>query len=140
MKKSILLVAILLGFLLLINFSDIFRALIISPFLGAKNVSTFEEYITLHGEFSAGEDNWKGSSVEGIKKMHGNYLRCHPTSKDLQLYRTFKMQPEEFWNWLNYFTHPRYKLPYIEKKQILYAKRPPTICPELYPDDEIDIK
>ncbi len=140
MRKILLILTIILLFLLISNFSSLFRLFFLSSLFGSSSLTTFESYTTLHGEFSAREDQIKGSTFKGVTKMQENYLRCHPKSKDFQLYRTFKMHPIEFWNWFNYFTHPRYQLPYIEKNKVLNTKRPPTICPELYPDDAIDIK
>lgn len=91
-------------------------------------------YKTQHDDFFGYED---GGFVKGEEKdfpnvveKYSTYKKCHPTTPDTILYRTTPMKSWQFWNWLNYFTHPRWQLPYLAPKDVLPKLKfsPPNVC------------
>ncbi len=69
-------------------------------------------YETENNEFNSIEMLSKGISFNSIQENFDNFKNSHPNTKDIILYRTFKVNILEFWNWHDYITHERYKLPY----------------------------
>lgn len=129
----------LIIFMLLANYSGWFRLLVIN-FWPDKHITYFR-YTTRHRDFSSEEEfGWKGRrSYAQVADLLDNYRRCQPTSPDTVLYRTFRKEPGEFYNWLAFLTHPRYRLPYIDSELV---KDPPdrlypTVCPDRYPERSV---
>ena len=123
----------LIVFLALCSYSYMYRRMVVTWF-APENTLTFQ-YTTRHAEFRMREEvSWK-TGERTYKEIEGHfnrYKQCHPTSADTVLYRTFKKDVWQFWNWFAFFTHPRYKIPYIDPTTIpeIPSKIPPIICPE----------
>lgn len=121
-------------FLMVSNYVGIFRTLCITN-LGGVNLSRFM-YSTRNQELNPVEETeWMmpgNRTFEEITTYHVRYKECHPTHPDPTLYRRFSMKWWHFWNWFNYFTHPRWRLPYLAKEDTL--PRPevntPSVCAE----------
>ncbi|GAB4018979.1 hypothetical protein [Spirosoma koreense] len=117
--------------MVLSNFSVTFRRFVIG-WLPGENIYRFE-YTTKNGEFKMREDlSWKGLTMYSkVEHRFNRYKQCYPTTTDTILYRTFKKNGWQFWNWLAFFIHPRYKLLYIDPDKVPVAanKLPPTVCP-----------
>ena len=96
------------------------------------------DYSTLHGELRTHQDGVivKGYSWSNVVHTLNGYKRCRPTSPDTVLYRLYKLQPYQFWDYLNYFTRPQWQLPYLDPTQIQppLNPKPPTLCPPDSPD------
>jgi len=80
-------------------------------------------FSTLHEEycrvaFEGMAPNWEklGTGFEQFRKEN-------PQSQDTVLYRLFKRPPWQVWNWITFFTHPRYQYPYLPPDQVKPRKK-----------------
>lgn len=104
MKKVKYIAAILLIFIFLSNFT------------GQKTVFgglPVYNYTSNSGEFEVIEIPWKGIKFENTLANFKAYKEQN--TNDTILYRNFPKKPLHFWNWYEYATHDRYKLPYRRK-------------------------
>ena len=96
------------------------------------------EYSTLHGDFQIQQDGIivKSYPWSIVSLYFNDYKACRPTSPDTVLYRLYTLKPYQFWDYLNYFIRPQWRLPYLPPDQIQppLNPRPPSICPESTPD------
>ncbi len=92
------------------------------------------EYATLHGEVRTYQDGIIvfGASWSNVLHRFKKYKECHPSSPDTTLYRLYTFKPYQFWDYLNYFIRPQWRLPYLAPDQIQppLNPHPPSICPE----------
>ena len=95
-----------------------------------KSIAGIWLYTTKHGEFKRGQDGLFifSNSYERVVNDFTDYKRCHPTSPDTVLYRTFKLDPWQFWNWIDYYTNPRWKYPYLSPAEIEPKLHPSPQC------------
>lgn len=124
---------LLMAWLALCSYSYMYRRIVVTLFAPENTVSF--RYTTRRAEFNIREEvSWKtGERKYATIEAHFNrYRQCHPTTADTVLYRTFRKDAWQFWNWFAFFTHPRYKLPYIDPATVPQSPRtiPPGICPE----------
>lgn len=134
-RKQLTFGALILGFLVLCNYSFLFRLYVLSP-LTPDNTISFT-YITPHAEFRARElAEWKTGKItyDQVQQHFSQFKKCFPTSADTILYRTFTKDAWQFWNWAGYLTHPRYKLPYINSATVppLRKQSRPNLCPGIF--------
>ncbi|WP_259016538.1 hypothetical protein [Emticicia fluvialis] len=105
------------------NYIGLFRMLLGSVlFLPEFHIKDFN-YSTAHGEFRMWEDEMKGPHIRDIDIIFKSFRECYPTSPDTIVYRNFRRNIWEFWNWGNFFTHERYKLPYLSPDDIKSMKK-----------------
>jgi hypothetical protein len=128
----------LLTSLILINYTIFFRELLLGWF-PLENLRDYtytiknQEFKVEEGYFPVGFYLIKSVTYyDDVIRSHAIYVHCHPTHSDLMLYRTFRMRPWHFWNWFNYFTHPRWDIPYLNPKDLQPLPKNPTpsICSE----------
>lgn len=104
MKKKTMIISVLLILLVLLSNYTPLKTIF-------KGLPVYD-YATEQNEFKSSEIPWKGSKFQKTLNSFEEFKRDNPNSNDTILYRTFKINPLEFWNWHEYMTHPRYKLPY----------------------------
>jgi hypothetical protein len=130
-KRMVWLIALLL-FILLSNVFLPVRWLvaIILPKEEAKSIEGIWLYTTRHGEFQRGQNGLLvlGNSYSRVLEGFNNYKRCHPNSPDTVLYRTYRLKIWQFWDWINYFTEPRWKHPYLDTIEINNRLNPTPYC------------
>ncbi|MDP9078824.1 MAG: hypothetical protein M3O71_15450 [Bacteroidota bacterium] len=105
MKKKVLLIIILL--IVVINL----------PFWNFVIQSNYS-YSNIDGSFTYNEEGAKGKTFWGCQRFYGYFLCQHPDKDtgDNRLYRTFTINPWEFWQWREMIFHSeRFSLPYLEK-------------------------
>lgn len=134
-KKRLWLTGGILFFVILSNFFLPVRWIVafILPEKQQESISGIWLYTTEHGEFQRGQEGLIvfSNSYERVTTGFDEYVKCHPTTPDNVLYRTFKLEPWQFWNWINYFIDPRWKYPYKDPSAIKakLLTPPPSICP-----------
>ena len=84
------------------------------------------QYTTLHGEFTAFQETGIifSNTFEAVDTRFGHYKRCHPTSPDTVLYRTYSFKPYMFWEVGSYLTQPWWKLPYLPSDEVKPRLKP----------------
>ncbi len=105
MKKMTISILIIVLIILLANYTGL------KTVLGGLPVY---KYATESNEFVDTEILWKGLNFENTLSNFKKFKVENPNTNDAVLYRTFKIEPLKFWNWHDYLTHERYKLPYKE--------------------------
>ena len=107
-KRYLLVVA----FIILSNFQPLkfFFATFIEPFC------TTLDYATPSGGFMDDEIPLMARKYDGIARRFDSYKLEHPS--DTILYRLYRINPIMFWEWSDMFTHPKYRLPYLNPKEI----------------------
>ncbi|RPD91198.1 hypothetical protein EGM88_14765 [Aureibaculum marinum] len=73
-------------------------------------------FATEQNKFKSVEIPWKGVKFQNTVNSFEKFEKENLNTNDSILYRTFKINPLKFWNWHEYITHPRYKLPYKSKE------------------------
>lgn len=106
MKKVIYITAIILVFIIVSN---------LTPMQTLFKGLPVYNYTSNTDEFKSIEIPWKGIEFENTLSSFKTYKEQN--TNDTILYRNFSIQPLHFWNWYEYTTHKRYRLPY--KKQII---------------------
>ena len=78
------------------------------------------QYTTLHGEYTNHQETFIifSNGWETVWSGFQNYKRCHPSSPDTVLYRTYSFKPYMFWEVGSYLTQPWWKLPYLLPEQV----------------------
>lgn len=124
MKKKFIWLSFFVAFILFTNYGGIFRILTVGViFSDPKFHVTYYTYSTAHGEFRMWEDEMKGPHIKDLDIIFKSFRECYPTSPDTIVYRNFRRNIWEFWNWGHFFTHERYKLPYLSPGDIKPMKR-----------------
>ncbi|HEV8582537.1 MAG TPA: hypothetical protein VGX68_26015 [Thermoanaerobaculia bacterium] len=82
--------------------------------LGLKEMRLFKgySYVSSDGRFSAGGSNClktNDCSWSGVERNFAEYAQSHP---GVRLLRCEPIHPWQFWNWFEYATNPRWRLPY----------------------------
>ena len=105
-------------YLVLCSYSLTFRRVFLS-WIPGDNIAYYK-YATLHGEFHMTENwSWKGhTSFSEVETHFNRFKHCYPNTADTILYRTFRRDGFQFWNWVAFYMHPRYKLPYIDPEKV----------------------
>ena len=70
-------------------------------------------YTTIDHGFNDEEILFKGRDYETVSRLFENYKEMNGKPNAV-LYRTFPIEPWRFWLWLQYLSHPKYRLPYLE--------------------------
>ncbi len=78
-------------------------------YLGLYHPFKFE---TTNGEFSATLHFGQSMKMEDIENRFESFKQDNPTIENVKLYRNFKINVLEFWNWYRFATHPMYRYPY----------------------------
>ena len=130
---------LLLFFLFMTNYDVFVTRSVLYTIAGLDNLIQFDRFTTIHAEVERIENASfpiKGDGYENMLESFIHYRNCNPASPDTVMYRTFQMRPLQFWNWLNFFTHPRWRHPYINAYLVQHYLNPlpPTHCPDQYPD------
>ena len=74
---------------------------------------SFQQNQSVHG-YNLPKVIWQFWDKEELPPMIQTIKENNLT--DTVLYRTFSKDPLKFWLWRSYFTHERYKYPYIDLK------------------------
>lgn len=138
-RRTWLLVAICL-YLLLVNTLGIVRLLtgMAIGAMGAPDRATNTlvgnlQYTTVHGEYTGFQERGIlfSNTFEDVNNRFQLYKRCHPTSPDTMLYRTYRFEPYMFWEVGAYLTQPEWKLPYLAPDQVQSRLNPKPVnrCP-----------
>ena len=129
MKKKAIWFSIFVAVILFTNYGGIFRILTVGVVFSDPKFHVINyTYSTAHGEFKMWEDEMKGPHFKDMDTIFKSFRECYPTSPDTIVYRTFKKNIWEFWNWGHFFTNERYKLPYLSPDDIksMKKKTPPV--------------
>ena len=97
------------------------------------------QYTTLHGEFTAFQETGIifSNTFKAVDNRFQDYKRCHPTSPDTVLYRTYSFKPYMFWEVGSYLTQPWWKLPYLPANEVKPRLKPRPVRP--CPDEQEDL-
>ena len=112
MKKRLRIrVVLMASVVLLIVVSNIYSG-VINVFV--EGIGKSYAYSTESGAFTDVEIPTKGRDISMVEQRFQLYLDKNPPVSDTVLYRTFKPNLLEFWNWYSYVTHERYKYKYLK--------------------------
>ncbi len=104
---------------ILTNYVFPFRVIVGMVFSSPNLHVDYFTYSTAHGEFRSFEEPLKGPQFKDMVNISFEYYKkCHPMSPDTILYRTFRKNAWEFWNWGLFISDDRFKLEYLSPESI----------------------
>ena len=74
------------------------------------------DYSSASGGFRDDEIPLMACNYDGIERRFISYKQEHPN--DTVLYRLYRINPIMFWEWGDMVTKPKYRLPYLNPKDI----------------------
>jgi len=98
MKRKSLIPILLIILLTLGNLSSVFI-----------NLFKTYHYQTENAEFEFSTMPTKGRDVEMMEREFSDLKKTHPEYENLQLFRTFKRNHIQFWNWYKYLMKDMYE-------------------------------
>jgi len=66
----------------------------------------------------------KGRDLKMMEIQFDTFKSENPETKDLKLYRTFRRNPLEFWNWYDYLTNNNYSYEFKSSFVVIPTHKP----------------
>ena len=84
-------------------------------FSGIMNIFRSYQYQTENAEFEFATMPSTGRDIAMMERVFTDFKDVNPQYKDLKLYRVFKPNLLEFWNWYSFLTDEMYDIEYKDK-------------------------